>query len=115
MKKMIKASNQQFAVNICFAGMLGCEEVYHIDDTSNEQEAITLAIELAKEDLEVIDVEEVDEGEYVVTVSFNGFIGCENQYDVYAENEEEATELALEESENDLEGEIVDSDEEDEY
>lgn len=41
--------------------------------------------------------------EYTVTVNFAGFIGCEEEYTVYADNEEDAKQEAFEQACADLE------------
>lgn len=37
-----------------------------------------------------------------VTVNFNGYFGCDEEYEVYAESEDEAEEYALEQARDDL-------------
>ena len=52
--------------------------------------------------------------EYTVSVNFAGFIGCDEEYTVYADSKEEAEELASEQAMADLSAEVVDEiDEED--
>lgn len=50
---------------------------------------------------------------YTVTVNFGGYIGCENTYEVYADDEDDAIEQARELALEDCSFEI-DEDEEDE-
>ena len=52
---------------------------------------------------------------YTVTVNFAGFIGCDEEYTVYAESREEAEAEALEQAIADLSIDIIDeSEDEDE-
>lgn len=51
---------------------------------------------------------------YNVTVNFGGYIGCDNTYQVYANNEEEAIEEARELALDDCSFEIDYEDDEDE-
>ena len=48
--------------------------------------------------------------EYKVVVNFAGFIGCDNEYLVEAETEEEALEEAYQLAYDDLSAEIVEED-----
>lgn len=50
--------------------------------------------------------------EYTVTVNFAGFIGCDQEYTVYADSREEAEELALQEATDDLSVEVIDEEDE---
>ena len=47
---------------------------------------------------------------YRVEISFGGFIGCSNIYEVEAESIEEAQEIAMEEAQADLSIEQIDED-----
>ena len=51
---------------------------------------------------------------YTVTVNFAGFIGCDETYEVYADDEEDAKNQALELAQADLYCEIEEDEEEDE-
>lgn len=51
---------------------------------------------------------------YTVSVNFGGYIGCDKEYTVDADSEEEAMDLAMNEAMDDLNFEIVcDEDDED--
>lgn len=91
-----------YEVIVGFNSMIGVEETYTVDAT-NEEEAEKLALFQAEEDLYVDSVEEVDDGEYDVVVNFNGYIGSEETYTVYAASEDEAESEAISEATNDLE------------
>lgn len=91
-----------YEVIVGFNSMIGVEETYTVDATS-EKEAEKLALFQAEEDLYVDSVEEVDDGEYDVVVNFNGYIGSEETYTVYAVSEDEAESEAISEATNDLE------------
>ena len=45
---------------------------------------------------------------YTVTVNFAGFIGCDEEYTVYAESREEAEAEALEQAMADLSIDVID-------
>ena len=49
--------------------------------------------------------------EYVVSVNFAGFVGCDEEYRVFARDEDEALDAAIEEATGDLSAEIVDVEE----
>lgn len=51
---------------------------------------------------------------YKVNVNFGGYIGCDNTYEVYADNEDDAIEQARELALEDCSFEVDDSDDEDE-
>ena len=91
-----------YEVIVGFNSMIGVEETYTVDAT-NEKEAEKLALFQAEEDLYVDSVEEVDDGEYDVVVNFNGYIGSEETYTVYADSEDDAESEAISEATNDLE------------
>lgn len=48
-----------FKVTIGFAGLIGCEEQYEVD-AETRKEAIEEALEMARNDLNVVEVEEDD-------------------------------------------------------
>ncbi len=114
MKKVIKASDlNEYSVTVNFAGFIGADEEY-TEYAENEEDAISQALEDARDDFSVDDIEDNDDGSYDVTISFAGFIGTEETYTVYADDEDEASDSALEEAYSDLAGEIYSEDEEDE-
>ena len=97
---------------VTFCGFIGSDEIYEVE-ADNEEEALEEINEQATSDLEVLDVEQVDDDEYEVTIRFAGFIGIEETYTVYADSEEDAEFNATDEAAMDLNIEL--SDEEDEY
>ena len=107
MKRYVKASEgmRDFEVEVKFGGYIGSESYYDVS-AEDEDEAIENALKEAKSDLEVTDVEDLGDGDWDVTVQFNGFIGVENVYTETADDQDEAEELALEEAADDLEAEI---------
>lgn len=91
-----------YEVIVGFNGFIGVEETYTVY-ANNVKDAEKLALFQAQEDLYVDSVEETDDGEYDVTVNFNGYIGSEETYTVYAGSEDEAESEAISEATNDLE------------
>ena len=52
---------------------------------------------------------------YKVNVNFGGYIGCDEEYEVYAANDGEAIEEALELAKGELSAEIIENEEDDDY
>lgn len=107
--KQLKESDndwEPYDVVIGFHDLIGVENEYTINARS-KQEAVDYALDQpgseAELDLSVENIEDDGDGQYTVTVNFAGCIGSDEDYTVYAENEEEAELLALEEAKNDLE------------
>lgn len=114
MKKWIHAAKEvaaseteleDYTVEVNFAGMVGADETYQVTAKSAE-DAINEAEEEAKDELTVEDYTEIDYGEWEVEIGFAGLIGVSNTYTVSADNEDDATNQALEEAAWDLEGTI---------
>lgn len=95
-----------YEVNINFAGLIGADEAFTVE-AENEDDACNEAIELAKDELTIEDIAQIDDDEWEVTVGFCGFIGVEEIYTVYADSEDEAEVEALTEAEWDLTPEIL--------
>lgn len=111
MRKVIKASElRSYTVTVNFAGYMGADEDYDVIE-SDEDDAIYAALEQAKDDLNIEDIEEIDEGEYEVHVGFCGYIGVEEVYTVVADSEDEAADDALDRAYDDLSAEISYSEE----
>lgn len=91
----------EYEISVNFNGYVGSDVTYTVDADSYE-EALDLAVEQAKDDLDVLDVVEADEGLYDVTVGFAGMIGVEETYAVYADDEDEAADVAIDEAADDL-------------
>ena len=104
----VKASEElkEYKVSVNFGGFIGGDEEYSVDATSDE-EAENEAIEMAADDLNPEDVNQIDDDEWEVTISFAGFIGVEDTYTVFADDEDEAIGAAIEEAKWDLTAEIV--------
>ena len=104
MKRQVKASTEfnDYEVIVDFGGYIGGDEVYEVFAESRD-DAESQALDLAKDDLTIEDINEFDEGEWEVEVGFAGFIGVSEVYTVYADSEEEASEAAIEEAADDLE------------
>ena len=102
-----------FTCNVTFAGYIGSDTEYVVD-AENEEDAIQEAIGLAEGDLTIEDIAESDEGEYEVTVGFGEYVGIEETYTAYCDNESDAENVALEMAKDDLEAEILYEEDEDE-
>ena len=100
-----------YKVEVSFAGMIGAEEVYTVD-AENDEEAISEALEQARDDLSIDDLTEVDEDEWEGDVGFCGYVGVSESYSVYATSEDEAYDEILEAAFDDLAGEIISVDDE---
>ena len=110
MKRMIKAAKKEvdasegykeYKVTIDFDTYIGSENEYEVFSSSPEA-AKQDGIDYATDDLEPIDTTEIDKGEYEVEIQFAGMVGVSEIYTVYADNEEEAEETAIEEARYDL-------------
>lgn len=120
MYKIIKSSEnieaalteKSFTVTVNFAGYIGADEDYEVM-AMDADSAIEEAIELAKDDLTVEDVNQIDEDEWEVSIGFCDFIGVEEIHNVSGSNEDEAIENALEEAVWDLSGDIAEEDDDD--
>ena len=98
----IEASDiRNFTAEVNYGGFVGADESYDILAT-DEDDAYDQALDLVRDDLSIEDSVEVDEGEWEVTVGFAGFIGVENTYTVYENNEEDACDAAIEEAMDDI-------------
>lgn len=107
MKRVIKASDLiDYTVEVNFGGYIGADETYEIT-ASDEDEAIQMALEEAKDDLSIEDINQDDDDEWTVSVGFGGMVGAENEYTVYADSEDEAIEAAIEEAAYDLNATIA--------
>lgn len=95
-----------YSVEVIFNGYTSGAMQFDVTADS-EEDAVDAAIEEAKDELVVVDMELVDEGEYEVQVQFGGMIGIEETYDVEADSEDGAETAALEEAGWDLEGEVI--------
>ncbi len=114
MRRNIKASgSDEYRVSVNFAGYIGADNEYW-EIADSEEEAELLAIEEAKDDLDIISVDDNGDGSYTVTVGFCGYVGVEEPIEVVADSEEEAAELVYDEAEWQLTATVVDDfDEED--
>ena len=90
-----------YSVTISFDGIVGSDKDYTVWAES-EDEAAEYARDEAADDLSVLDVANTDDGEYTVTVGFGDYIGVEEDYIVDADDEDEASEAALEAAKDDL-------------
>lgn len=103
---------KSYTGTVSFAGFIGADETYTTiaDSIEDAEEQI---LEQAREDLVVEEVEEIDDGEYEVTVNFCTFVGADEIYKVYADDEDEAADAGLEEASYDLSVEFDDDVEDD--
>lgn len=102
-----------YEVVIDYCGM-GCDQEYNIYAKSKD-DAVFHALDEdgseAEQELEVLGIEDLGDGEYDVEVGFAGNIGVSNNYTVSASDEDEASMYALEEAKQDLEVVSVDGEE----
>ena len=106
-KNPLKEDFESHEVTVGFCGFIGVEETYQIwadskADIANE------AIEEAAGDLTVDEIEDLGDGEYDCHVGWNTFVGVDEVYNVYADDESDAEEQALELAKQDLD--IIDID-----
>ena len=105
---------KSYTGTVNFAGYIGADETYTTiaDSIEDAEEQI---LEQAREDLVVEEVEEIDDGEYEVTVNFCTFVGVDEIYKAYADDEAEAADAGLEEASFDLSAEFEDEEEDEIY
>lgn len=96
---------QNYIVTVNFGGYIGADNDYEVY-AEDKDDARNIAFDMAKEDLTIEDIVQVDEDEWEVSVGFAGFIGVEEVYTVQGEDEEDAIDAALEEASYDLDAEI---------
>jgi hypothetical protein len=103
MVRKLNESNdyKDYEVTVRFGG-IGCEETYDLY-ARNDADAESSALFKAEEDLYADEVTHIEDDEYEATVNFNGFIGSEQTYTVYADSEDEAESLGIEAAVDDLE------------
>ena len=105
MKRIIKATTEyaDYNVVVSFSRSIGAEEeiTVYAKVGPNAKEDIQKAImDDYKYDLldgEVIAVDDED-GVYTVEVTFAGYIGVSEEFDIYADNEDEAIDEAIDEA-----------------
>lgn len=108
MKRIFSATTNldiEYNVTIGFCGFIGVETertIFAPADADKEDILYMVQEDYGDELLEG-EVIEVDEDEYEVEVTFDGQIGSSEVYNVYASNEDEAIDDAIEEAKNDLE------------
>lgn len=118
--KIVKAAKQpilcdemkEYNVLVNFASFVGVENEYGPYYATDEDDARYQALEDARDDLSVENIEQIDDDEYEVEVNFATFIGANEFYTVYADSEEEAEERALQDAFDDLSAEIIEDDDE---
>ena len=99
-------TEKSFVVTVNFGGYIGADEDYEVM-AMDADSAIEEATELAKDDLTVEDINQLDDDEWEVTIGFCDFIGVEETYNVSGSDEDEAIENALEEARWSLSGDIA--------
>jgi len=95
-----------YVVTVNFGGFIGADVEYEVSADS-EEEAEEASLEAAAEDLTVDDIVDEGDGNWTVTVGFAGMVGVGNDYDVTGDDEDEASEAAIEEAKWDLEVDSV--------
>lgn len=105
MRRIVNATSNyaDYDVVVSFGGYIGTEEeltVYAKVGPDAEDDIIAAILDDYKYDLldgEVIAFDE-DDGVYTVEVSFCGYIGVSEEFDVYADSEDDAIEQAIDEA-----------------
>ena len=92
---------KNYSVIITFATYVGSEEEFSVYAAS-EEEAAEQALEDARMELSDVDIAQIDDDEWEVTINWAGFVGIDETYTVYADSEEEAIDQAIEEAVGDL-------------
>ena len=114
-KQMIQGNEErEYSVLVNFASFVGVENEYGPYYATDEDDARYQALEDARDDLSVENIEQIDDDEYEVEVNFATFVGANEFYTVYADSEEEAEERALEEAFDDLSAEVIEEDDDEE-
>lgn len=101
-----RAAMVEYEVELSFGGMIGASEVINVTARAgivNDEELWSLILNnyvVELEDLlEVTEADELDDDEWDITVNFNGYIGCDEVYNIRgASDEEEASYEALREA-----------------
>ena len=94
-------TSQDYEVEVGFGGYVGVSELYSVSGFSRE-DAEKVALDEACWDLDVVNVKDIGDGEYEVEISPFGCFNCSEVYTVYADDEEEAEEIALDDAKDDL-------------
>lgn len=103
------ADLKDYTVIVTFATYVGSEEEFNVFAAS-EEEASEQALELARDELSMEDVTQIDDDEWEVTINWAGFIGIDETYTVTADSEEDAIDQAIEEASWDLSVDEVNED-----
>ena len=110
MKRVVKSAtgpDTEYNVTIGFCGFIGCDIERTIDARvgADKDEILYIVQEDYADELLTAEVIEgdPDEGAYDVEVTFDDQIGTSEIYSVWADDEDEAIEEALEEAKDDLE------------
>lgn len=103
MKRMIKAATGyiDYDVTVSFGGYVGATEdiVVYAKESATEEDIRDIVIDEFRDELLEGEVVEFDgEDGYTVEVSFAGYVGVSEEYEVYAEDEAEAIQLAIEDA-----------------
>ena len=94
----------RYNVEVRFAGMIGASEFIEVWVRPEPTEDYLHDVLLDYYESELMDLLDVGETEYLgdgdweVTLNFNGYIGCDETYSVYADDEDEAIDQALHEA-----------------
>ena len=104
MKLLASNSDITYRVELNFGGFLGATEEIEVDapEGISEDELIELIrTEYSYELEDMLSVSRIDnlgDGDWVVTINFSGYQGVDQEYSVYADYEDDAEEYALEEA-----------------
>lgn len=100
MKRMIRAATGyiDYDVTVSFGGYVGATEdiVVYAKEGATEEDIMDVVIDEFRDELLEGEVIEFDgEDRYVVEVTFCGFIGVSDEYEEYADDEDDAIEQAV--------------------
>ena len=100
MKRMIRAVTGyvDYDVTVSFGGYVGAVEdiVVYAKEGATEEDIMDVVIDEFRDELLEGEVIEFDgEDEYVVEVTFGGYIGVSEEYTEYADDEDDAIEQAV--------------------
>ena len=107
MKRIIKSATEYADYNVVvgFGGYIGVSEeinVYAKVGADAEEDIQNAIMDDYKYDLLDAEVLSVDDGVYTVEVTFAGYIGASEEFDIYADSEDEAIDQAIEEAADSL-------------
>lgn len=99
-----RATYVDYRVEVGFAGIIGASEFIEMQarpEVTKEELQDMLSEDYDSDLMDLLDDSEtnyIEDDEWEITLNFNGYIGCDETYTVYADDEESAVYAALEEA-----------------